>query len=300
MRSRLSLVMTGVTLLYLGNCVAQTPEADLPPGVSYLQHAKGGKGFEVFIEEALRESELFRRRILQGQDRDLIDTKLLAGALAQFCRQAPAYLEGRKDIAGFELSEADVRKALEGKEIPPAQQVFGGFTGKWYGKWDQMQVDHHWGKIVEYEQPRRIEIAGHRPVYLRSWQYCWVGDGYGLNGIATDDIESKARDYLLAYVTHVREGDMSQPTNRRPHVGICVSPSKLIWITVGEIFLEECHRTGTGVDAYAITGFFYKVKNKILETSGCFQSHYTRDCNVRPAWFSFTLKLKVDASGNPH
>jgi len=266
----------------------------------YLQHAKGGEGFEAFIKEALRESEMFRRRILQGQDKDLIDSKLLAGALEQFCRQAPAFLQGRKGITGFELSAADVRMALEGKDTPAAQQVFGGFTGKWYGKWDQMQVDHHWGRIVEYERPRRIKIAGHRPVYLRSWQYCWVGDGYGLNGIATDDIEHKSpRDYLLAYVTHVREGDMSQPTRSRPHVGICVGPSKLIWITAGEVFLEECYEIAAGVDAYAITGFFYRIRDKTLETSGCFQSHYTRDCNNRPEWFSFPVTFQINASGCP-
>jgi len=275
---------------------AQTLGAELPPGVAHLREAKGGKGFEAFMQESLRESELFRRRILCGKDKDLIDPTLLAGALEQFSSQAPAYLQGRKGVSGFLLSEAKVRGTLQGSDTLAAHTVYGGFTGKWYGKWDRMSVDHHWGEIVEYDQPRRIEISGEKPVYLRSYQYCWVGDGYGLNVIASDNTGNRSGDYLLAYVVHIRDGDMRQPTKRRPHVGICVGPSKLIWVTAGEVFLEECYRTAAGVDAYAITGFFYRVKDKTLETTACFQAHYTRDSDHRPAWYSFPLKLEVGGS----
>jgi len=297
MQRAFGLIIVGMSLLCPGTCSAQTPDAELPPGVSHLRHAKGGKGFEAFIKEALRESELFRRRILHGQDKDLIDSTLLAGAIEQFCSQAPAYLKGRKDINGFQLSEVDMRQAIQGRNTLAVHTVYGGFTDKWYGKWAQTPVDHHWGRIVEYERPKRIEVLGQGPVYLCSYQYCWVGDGYGLNVIATDDIENQSADYLLAYVIHVQEGDMSRPTKRRPHVGICVGPSKLIWVTAGEIFLEECYETAAGADAYAITGFFYSVKDKRLVATGCFQARYTRDCHNRPEWFSFPLKLEVDGSG---
>ncbi len=282
-----------VLLLCVGWCLAQPSGEDLPPGVAYLRNANGGKGYEAFVEKALRESELFRRHLLRGRDEDHISVPLLARALERFCDEAPAYLKGRKGIDGFKLTEAEVRQLIEGKGALSAQRVYGGFTGKWYGKWDQMRVDHHWGEIVTHDPPRRIEMAGQTPVYLRSCQYCWVGDGYGINVIATDDVDAKGGDFLLGYVTHIRDGDMSQPTKSRPHVGVYVGPGQLIWITAGEVFLEESYEITPGVDAYAITGFFYRIQDGHLETTGCFQSHYTRDHDDRPAWFSFPLKLNV-------
>jgi hypothetical protein len=280
-------------LLCFWGCSKQLSDSELPPGIAHLQNAKGGKGFQIFIEESLRESENFRRQLLSGQNKDFINTNLLAGAIGRFCDETRIYLKDRKGIDGFKLSESEVREAIQGKKLPSANIVYGGFTGKWYGRWDQMLVDHHWGKIVGFDRPVRIEIEDQKPVYLRSYQYCWVGDGYGLNVVASDDGISESRDFLLGYVTHVQNGDMNKPTKRRPHVGIYVGKDKLIWITGGEVFLEECYKTSEGVDAYAITGFFYTVTDGTLETKGCFQANYTRENNLRPDWFSFKLNLKI-------
>lgn len=285
--------LMGVTLLQSTILTASTPKAELPPGVAYLEKANEGKGFELFIEEAMRESETFRRQVLAGQDKDFLNTDLLAAVINQFCETAPSYLQGRKGIAGFQQSPKALRQAFIGKGPLVPETVYGGFTGKWFGKWDQMRVDHHWGRITRLEPPQQIAIPGNTPVFLRSYQYCWVGDGYGLNVIASAEAQTQAPDFLLGYVVHVRDGDMNQPTERRPHVGVYVSPGKLIWITAGEVFLEESYQTDTGVDAYAITGFFYRVKDRCLETKGCFQAHYTRDPRKRPDWYSFSLGLKV-------
>jgi hypothetical protein len=57
MQRALGLIIVGMSQLCPGTCPAQIPGAELPPGVSHLRHAKGGKGFDVFIKEALRESE---------------------------------------------------------------------------------------------------------------------------------------------------------------------------------------------------------------------------------------------------
>lgn len=282
-----------ITLLCLDGCLADNVKEDLPPGVAHLKNSKGGRGFDAFVEEALRESELFRRRLLQGADEGAIDTRLLAESINRFCDEAPAHLQGRRGIKGFRLSEAELRGALKGQQSLDAAAVYGGFTGKWYGMWDQMHVDHHWGRILQYDPSRRIEIAGQAPVFLRSQQYCWVGDGYGLNVIATEHEGSVSCDYLLGYVIHIREGDMTQTTKRRPHVGICIGPGKLIWVTAGEVFLEEIYKTQNGKRAYAITGFFYRVKDRRVETTGCFQANYTKNRVQRPDWFSFSLNLKL-------
>ena len=268
-------------------------EDELPPGVAHLRQAPAGHDFAAFVEEATVESERFRRRLLAGGDPGFADAHLLAAAILKFREQAPFYLNGHKDIDSFDLSRETIVKAITGGKHISSRLAYAGFKGKWYGLWDRMSVDHHWGSIVEPEEPQRVEIAGDEPVWIRSYQYCWVGDGYGLNMIATADPDSQSGDFLLGYVVHVEEGDLSRPTKRRPHVGIFVGKGKLIWITAGEVFLEESYGISTGVDAYAITGFFYKVADNTLRTTQCFQAVYTREPDNRPQWFSFPLELRV-------
>jgi hypothetical protein len=111
--------------------------------------------------------------------------------------------------------------------------------------------------------------------------------------IATQNLDSKTGDFLLAYVIHVENGNMKRPTMRRPHVGLFVDDGKLIWITAGEVFLEESYEVSPGVEGYAITGFFYKVTDGILQTTKCFQAYYTREPDNRPEWFAFPLELRV-------
>ena len=87
-------------------------------------------------------------------------------------------MKGRKNIDSFDLSEETIVKAIAGAERISSDRAYGGFKGKWYGQWDKMSVDHHWGRLVEPEKPQRVEVAGDEPVWIRSYQYCWVGDGY--------------------------------------------------------------------------------------------------------------------------
>jgi hypothetical protein len=72
----------------------------------------------------------------------------------------------------------------------------------------------------------------------------------------------------------------------------------VIWITAGEVFLEQSYAIAAGVEAYAITGFFYTLKENRLEATKCFQAIYTRDCNNRPEWFSFPLKFNVSGASS--
>ncbi len=70
---------------------------------------------------------------------------------------------------------------------------------------------------------------------------------------------------------------------------------KLIWITAGEVFLEESYVVSHGVDAYAITGFLYTVTSDTLQATRSFQAVYTREPDNRPEWFSFPLELRVSS-----
>lgn len=281
-----------IVIIVLAGC--GLPEDQLPPGVAHLMQGRAGRDFDAFVVEATVESELFRRRLLAADDLDFVSSDLLAKAILKFREQAPFHLDGHKDIDSFELSKETIVKVIAGTERISSDRAYGGFKGKWYGLWDRMSVDHHWGGIVEPDKPQRVEIAGYEPVWIRSYQYCWVGDGYGLNMIATaEDPDSQSGDFLLGYVVHVEDGDLEKPTKRRPHVGLFVGKGKLIWITAAEVFLEEIYAVSPGVDAYAITGFFYKVADNTLRTTQCFQAVYTRRAHNRPEWFSFPLELRV-------
>ena len=277
--------------IVLAGCCS--PDDQLPPGMAHLRQGPAGRDFDAFVEEATVESERFRRRLLAGGDLDPVSTDLLVKAILKFREQAPYHLKGHRDIDSFELSKETITEAIAGKKRVSSRQAYGGFKGKWYGLWDKMSVDHHWGRIVEPDKPQRVEIAGDEPVWIRSYQYCWVGDGYGLNMIATAEPDSQSGDFLLGYVVHVEDGDLNRPTKRRPHVGVFVGKGKLIWITAGEVFLEESYVVSPRVDAYAITGFFYKVADNTLRTTQCFQAIYTRRAHNRPEWFSLPLELRV-------
>jgi len=283
-----------VMTILLASCnLVQTATEQLPPGLAYLNHALPGHDFETFFQESTIQSELFRRRLIAGSDPNFISADLLAEAIMKFRRQGPHYLSGRRNIDGFNLSKKMIIEAVRGNKHISSSRAYGGFQGKWYGLWDKMKVDHHWSEITEPDNPQCVQIQSGKPVWIRSYQYCWVGDGYGLNMIATQKPDSKTGDFLLGYVIHIDNGNIKRPTKRRPHTGIFVDNNKLIWITAGEVFLEEIYEVAPGVEGYAITGFFYKVREGILQTTQCFQAIYTRKPNSRPEWFSFPLKLRV-------
>ena len=293
MRHRRQVGYMVMTILLASCSLAQVAKDQLPPGLAYLNQASTGHNFDAFLEESTVQSELFRRRLIAGTDPNFISADLIAEAILKFQQQAPQYLSRHKDLKSFNLSKKMIIEALRGNKHIASSRAYGGFEGRWYGLWDKMRVDHHWSEIVEPNKPQRVQIKSGKPVWIRSYQYCWVGDGYGLNMIATQNPDSKTGDFLLGYVIHVENGNIKRPTKRRPHVGLFVNDGKLIWITAGEVFLEESYNVAPGVQGYAITGFFYKVREGILRTTQCFQAVYTRKPDNRPEWFSFPLKLRV-------
>ncbi|MBA7646148.1 hypothetical protein ES703_53910 [subsurface metagenome] len=284
---------TVMTILLASCSMLQKAKDQLPPGLAYLKQAPTGHDFDAFLEESTIQSELFRRRLLAGSDPNFVSADLIAEAILKFQQQAPYYLKRHKGIESFNLSKKMIIEAVTGKKHISSSRAYDRFQGRWYGLWDKMMVDHHWSEIVELDKPLYVQINGDKPVWIRSYQYCWVGDGYGLNMIATLNPDSKTGDFLLGYVIHVENGNITRPTKRRPHAGLFVDDGKLIWITAGEVFLEESYEVSPGVEGYAITGFFYKVRDGILQTTKCFQAYYTREPDNRPKWFSFPLELQV-------
>ena len=272
--------------LSLGACAHQAAETSARPyGQVILETARPEKNFDSFLVRAARESEMFRRRFISEEGPSVM------AATLRFQKTAVSRLQGRPRIDGFQLDAGRLLDQVKGAGNGrlSGETVFGAFTGKWYGLWTDFEVDHHWGEVVELETPRQVEIPGSDvPVWVRSYQYAWVGDGYGLNLVASGP-DSPQGDYILGYVIHVEGQDLSRERMSRPHVGVFTGAGQLIWITSGEVFLEASTRTAAGDAAYSITGFRYRVEAEEVRYGECFQAVYTRNPDRRPAFFSFSM-----------
>lgn len=277
--SRSDLFVRAVALLSLWSCARPIEK---PYGRALLDSAPPGRNFESFLDRAARESEIFRRRFIAGSGPALMN------AAVEFQKAAIPRLAGRPGIDSFRVGARRLLDDVRGAGRLSGERAFGPFAGRWYGRWTDFEVDHHWGPVVELDPPRRVEIPEDgSPVWVRSYQYAWIGDGYGLNLVATSDPASR-RDYILGYVVHVENGDLSKERARRPHVGVFTADGQLVWITAKEVFLEASCTTPSGDAAYSITGFHYDAAEGAVHIHGCFQAVYTRDPDRRPEFFSFS------------
>ncbi len=273
-----------IVLLALHGCAQVEKLTETPHGQATLEAAPPGHNFESFLDRATRESEIFRRRFIAGHGPAVMEATL------KFRGAAIPLLKGRPGIDGFQLEADRLLDQVRGTERLSGERVFGAFTGRWYGLWTDFEVDHHWGNVLEYDEPRRVDIPGsEKPVWIRGYQYAWVGDGYGLNLIASSDPASSRGDYILGYVIHVEDGILSKERMSRPHVGVFTGRGQLIWITAKEVFLEASYTNASGKSAYSITGFRYEVPQGNVRIMECFQAVYTTNPDQRTPFFSFSL-----------
>lgn len=282
-----------LALLGVG-CTDPRP-VDRPLAQKLLELAPQGRDLEAFLERSTLESERFRRGLLVEPDGGMAPARLIARAIVRFREIAPAHLAGRCPITGFKQSARELEGWIAGtRGRISGDEVYGGFRGRWYGLWETMKVDHHWGDFVELESPRRFRAEeGNLTVYLRGYQFAWVGDGYGINHLVTTDPARSGDDHLLGHVVHVKEGDLDQEVACRPHVGIPAGPGRIIWLTGGEVFLEERTENAEREEEYAITGFFYTLEGGVLRASRAFQAIYSRRKAERAEWHGFPMELVV-------
>ena len=291
-------------------------DEDLPRGLAELASRAPGEDFDAFLERAARESEQFRLSLLAPTGFDARQADVIDLGASVFRRQAPRHLEGRRGLGEFPLlvqgmtpEELEnqpahhglVRQAIAGSRDPiDAHTVYGPFAGKWYGLWDGRPVDHHWSDVVPLDSPRKVRVGPFGPwVWILSWQYAWIGDGYGLNLLAADGPNADARQFLLGYVIHVRDGDIDRETARRPHVGVPVGEGKIIWITAKEMFFEEAFTSEGGGRAYAITGFHYRTQGPRIFDEGSFQAIYSRDSEKRRSFYEFQTFAELKTPQKP-
>ncbi len=300
MRSLLFPVLAG--LLHSG-CSSSSPPPDQPFGLALLQEGGEGRKFTAFLERSVRESELFRRRLLsEGSGGSHSQAELLARAIQDFCRTAEPRIDHRPSLEEFQQVAKEIPARIAGQGRISGPEVYGKFSGEWHGLWTDFPVDHQWGGVEVLNPPLAVSLEASESgapesaerVWIRSWQYAWVGDGYGLNLVAASDPGEGGKDFLIGYVVHLKDRDFKREMARRPHVGVAAGPGKIIWMTAGEVFLEERLRLSSGEEAYAITGFFYRLEESELEASEGFQAVYTRRPENRPAWSRFPISLRVN------
>ncbi|MBI3468677.1 MAG: hypothetical protein HY000_37215 [Planctomycetes bacterium] len=122
------------------------------------------------FEEGIKEAEQFRRRLLTPGPDGTSQAQILAQAIVRFRDLADKSLESRPMLNGFRLDAAELVRRIKGSATPiDGVQAFGKFRGRWYGRWDQLRVDHDWGAVTAFDPLR--ELPGEGSPRVRSSQY---------------------------------------------------------------------------------------------------------------------------------
>jgi hypothetical protein len=258
------------------------PEADpLSAGV-----AAGRRRLYV---DGLDEALALRRRLLEPDAGGARPVDRLAGLIVEFRRRAAPLVDDPGLDAFADLTPAAIVARMEGAgRAVDARGVFGPFAGRWFGRWEEADVDHDWGEV--HVHAGRPSPPGLAPVRLLATQPAWVGDGFGWNVVAEEP--SVGATFLLGSVYHVEGGDPARVRLHRPHVGVDSGPGRLIWITAGEAFLEEHVPEAAGrAERYAITGFRHRVLNDPRSGIGeAFRAVYSRRADDRAPWRRLALE----------
>ncbi|MBI3837339.1 MAG: hypothetical protein HY288_05325 [Planctomycetia bacterium] len=254
------------------------------------QHADGLKF------QGLRLAERFRESLLNADDAGRTKASLVGAALQRFRTEYRIPLSRRPTLERFAVTRDAFVMQLRGGQTLDPDISFADFSGRWYGKWDQMQVDHHWHAVVRrtaLDAAGRPDDPGTSLPLLVGLQYAWIGDGFGWNYLVRP--AAAPGSVILGYVYHLTPHKPSDIRLEFPLVGYFDGPARLIWITPSLIFFEEVVAgTSRQEQRYAITGFNYVIENETVVNVGeGFQAVYTRHRELRPDWLKFPLKLIV-------
>ena len=272
----------------------KVPELKVP-GIKELSAL--GRPLSKFLPESVSASLKLRDSFLAKVDSQT-QASVVQTLSQVFAAKYGELLDGDFEApAIFEFSDIDFESAIRGIEsCPNATEIFGPFAGKWYGRWAQFDVDHHWSRVIK---PDEHTLASKFPDYQIGWQYAWIGDGYGMNHCLSFEDDGTTKRFILGYTEHLADGDFKNIVARRPHVGINAGSGKLIWITAREVFFEEAHANKDGeLDSYSIIGFNYieetdDSKTRLVFRDG-FVAVYSRSENARIPFRNFDLTGSVE------
>jgi len=246
--------------------------------------------------EGLRLAEQFRESLLMTDGAGRTRASLLGSTLERFRTEYRVPLARRPTLERFTVTGDAFVAQLRGQNQLDPDKSFADFSGRWYGKWDQMQVNHHWHAVVRATTPDNVvsSDSARQPLpSLIGLQYAWIGDGFGWNYLVRPT--GAPGSVILGYVYHLSPHKPSDIRLKFPLVGYFDGSARLIWLTPSLIFFEEVVAgTARQEQRYAITGFNYAIENDAVVNVGeGFQAVYTRNRELRPDWIKFPLKLLV-------
>jgi hypothetical protein len=236
---------------------------------------------EDLYREGIPAAEALRQELLAANAEEDSPLRRIANASSRFQSRFQKLFPERAQFSDFDVSYEAMRTRAAGEAPVAAGEVFHEFNGRWYGLWDIHPVDHNWLRPTEYSPPQ--EIGQGQPRVL-SAQFAWIGDGFGWNYLVALDGKAERR-VILGMVYHLDPKAPDGISRRRPHVGLSMGPSRLVWITKEEVFFEEVFgKAGDESQRYAITGFYHHLFEPPLSVDRGFQAVYTRSPNDRPNW----------------
>lgn len=232
-------------------------------------------------ERGLVAAEKLRGRVLARGDDGRTGVAVIAEVIGRFQMAFADRVPEGEPIDGFQVDEERLRRQLRGNDgLDPS--VFDAFTGRWYGRWDEMHVNHDWRPTKVFD-PQRSGDPG-----LLAVQYAWISNGFGWNYLASLD-DAGERNVVLGMVYYLESPEYRRIVGEKPHVGFADGPTRLVWITEQEIYLEEIFGDESGEPRYVITGMTHDLLGSDRSVSGDgVQAIYTRDPSRRPAFRKFT------------
>jgi len=239
------------------------------------------------LADGIVQAEKLRTRLLSNSSSEKTYAEMVCEFVTDFEKSTqPAGDEPsvgfRESIGRFSMTGPRLLNQLRGGEVLPLD-AFGAFDGKWFGRWDQTPVNHDWRPSVSFQPPKTI-APGQSPI--SALQYAWISNGFGWNYLSSVDARGD-RNYVLGMVYYFDHPNYRDIVETKPHVGFADSPTRLVWITEREVYLEETFlETMTGQpDHYVITGLRHNVFGETpTVSSNAVQATYTRDPNNRPAF----------------
>jgi len=255
------------------------------------------------IVHGLLESDKLRQRLLATSDAGDSFAKRYCLALTDFQAASQKALESRVPISAFAMTPERLEQQLRGQDELDAS-AFQAFDGRWFGRWGDSEVNHDWRPTRTFEPPWQFPEV---PTPLLGLQYAWISNGFGWNYLArlpidqTVDRDADTRPateapgaVILGMVYYFHPPDFDKIQGEKPHVGFLDSPTRLIWLTDREIFLEEAFPAADPRDStYVITALYHDLLGTppSIQPRGT-QAVYTRRPNQRPEFFSFDWPAK--------
>jgi len=251
--------------------------------------------------DGLRKAEALRVKLLASDSSGQTPLERILTATADLQASAVDSLQSGRPIGQFNLNAERIAAQLSGEGSLSATS-FAAFDGRWFGQWDDSNVNHDWQPTVIYGTPRKTEDDLPR---IQSLQYAWISNGFGWNylvakpsqssQVVAPDSEKANRSYVLGMVYYFDGKDFLTIRGEKAHVGFSDSPNRLISITEQEVFMEEVFpMQDASQTSYAITAMYHDLFSpQPSVASRATQAVYTRDPGNRPAFREFQWSPRV-------